>query len=85
VLVSVTPIDSQSVQVTWRAPTQPNGVLISYTIRYTAGDKINEVTVHGNVSIFTKLHPYQNIVIINQSKYLVDCFNRISVHTYNML
>jgi len=34
VLLSVITIDSQSVQVTWRAPTQPNGILISYTITY---------------------------------------------------
>ena len=31
---SVTTIDSQSVSVTWTAPTQRNGVLISYTITY---------------------------------------------------
>ena len=36
VILSLTTIDSQSVQVTWRAPTQPNGVLISYTITYTS-------------------------------------------------
>jgi len=34
VLLSVTTIGSQSVQVNWRAPTQPNGMLIGYTITY---------------------------------------------------
>ena len=34
VILSVTTIDSQSVHVTWRAPTQPNGVLNSYTVTY---------------------------------------------------
>jgi len=53
VILSVIAIDSQSVRVTWREPTQPNGVLINYTIRYTTDDKTSEVTVsyHGNVSI----------------------------------
>jgi len=34
VLLSVTAINSQLVIVTWRAPTQPNGALISYAITY---------------------------------------------------
>ena len=38
VILSVTTIDSQSVHVIWNAPTQPNGVLISYTITYTIDD-----------------------------------------------
>ena len=54
VVLSFTAIDSESVNVTWRAPTQPNGVLISYTITYTIDDKSNKrnVTVpyEGNVS-----------------------------------
>ena len=29
----------------WRTPTQPNGVLISYTITYTTGSKTKEATV----------------------------------------
>ena len=51
-LLSVTTIDSQSVHVTWIAPTQPNGVLISYTITYTTGDKTIKATVsyEGNVN-----------------------------------
>ena len=52
-ILLLTAIDSQSIRVIWGAPTQPNGVLISYTIRYTTGDKTNEavITYHGNVSI----------------------------------
>jgi len=45
VILSVTTIDSQSVNVTWRAPTQPNGVLISYTITYTIDDNSSEATL----------------------------------------
>ena len=33
-ILSITAIDTQSVQVTWRAPTQPNGVITTYTITY---------------------------------------------------
>ena len=52
VILSLTTIDSQSVRVTWRTPTQPNGVLISYTITYTAGGKTITTTVPygGNVN-----------------------------------
>ena len=44
-ILSVNTIDSQSVRVMWRTPTQPNGVLISYTITYTTGSKTKEATV----------------------------------------
>ena len=33
-MLPVTTINTHSVQVTWRAPAQPNGVLISYTVTY---------------------------------------------------
>ena len=45
VLLSVTTIDSHSVHVTWRAPTQPNGVLISYTITYNSDDSLTDISV----------------------------------------
>jgi len=38
VLQNVSTIDSQSVHVTWRVPTQLNRVLISYTITYHTDD-----------------------------------------------
>ena len=48
-LLSVTTIDSQSVHVTWSAPTQPNGVLISYTIIYNInGGSFNNVNIPYN-------------------------------------
>ena len=52
VILSLTTINSQSVHVTWRAPTQPNGVLINYTITYTTDANSSEATVPyiGNVS-----------------------------------
>jgi len=52
VLLSGTTIDSQSVRVQWRAPTQLNGIITNYTITYTANDKTNRATVsyEGNVS-----------------------------------
>ena len=51
-ILPLTTIDDQSVCVTWKAPTQPNGVLISYTITYTTDANSNETTVpyEGNVS-----------------------------------
>jgi len=60
-LLSVTAIDSQSVQVTWRAPTQPNGVLISYTITYTTEtDRDSYLTIdvpyNGNTVKYTYIH-----------------------------
>ena len=45
-MLSVTTIDSHSVRVTWRAPTQPNGVLFSYTITYyTDSDNDSDTTI----------------------------------------
>ena len=44
VILSVTTVDTQSVHVTWRTPTQPNGVLISYTITYNI-DHGNNITI----------------------------------------
>ena len=51
-LLSGTTIDTQSVRIQWRAPTQPNGIITNYTITYTANNKTNKVTVsyEGNVS-----------------------------------
>jgi len=57
VILSVSAIDSQSVNVTWRAPTQPNGVITSYTIMYTT-DELSNITV-----------PY----VQNVSKFYVFC------------
>ena len=37
VILSVTAIDGHSVRVTWRAPAEPNGVIIGYTITYKIG------------------------------------------------
>ena len=52
-IISLTTIDSQSVHVSWKAPTQPNGVLINYTITYTTdanGSSEATVPYEGNVS-----------------------------------
>ena len=64
-ILSVTTIDSQSVSVTWKAPTQPNGVLISYTITYTTGGKTNKTTISygGNVNKHCAVTPIQNSVL----------------------
>jgi len=60
VLISVTTIDSQSVHATWRAPTQPNGVLTSYTISYhtnTGSDLSVDVPYNGRmVSTYYTMH-----------------------------
>ena len=51
-ILSVTTNDSQSVFETWRAPTQPNGVLISYTITYNInGGSFINVNVPYNRSV----------------------------------
>ena len=52
VILSVTTINSQSVHVIWKAPTQPNGILISYTITYSIdhGNNItNDVPYNGEL------------------------------------
>ena len=40
---AVTAIDSMSVQVDWRRPINPNGVLTTYTIVYNIKDGDNEI------------------------------------------
>ena len=56
-ILSVTTIDSQSVHVIWRAPIQPNGVLISYTITYHTDDNSsNDFIIPFNGDTVSELH-----------------------------
>ena len=48
VIQALSVLNAQSVQVTWTAPTQPNGVITSYNITYVTDDGSNYVVINSN-------------------------------------
>ena len=83
VILSVTAIDTHSVRVTWRAPTQPNGVLNSYTIIYHIDYGSDAaIDVHYNGRMVCSYYVHVNCIYVRMKIY--NHFYALQTQSYDI-